>query len=157
MGSNDKALKKLARSGWRQGKEYKKESNRNIRNTDHNDSEDYSFEDARLELQGLEGSYIIIDELSNNPVIQKLTPPKLPKSVEKEIKRHLDNVKHAIKLASIYRVKPEELGKVCVESFGRFIMSAEQRYRRAMLELPKYLEREDLPNKLRKRINEALR
>lgn len=154
MGSNAKALKKLARSGWRQGKEYKKESNRDIRSIDHNESEDYSFEDARLELQGLEGSYIIIDELSNNPIIQKLKSSKPSKSVEKDIKKHLSRLKYGKKILKNFDMKDRELDpNSWIDSY---YISLYHDCKRAMEELPKYLERDDLPNKLRRRIEEAL-
>lgn len=153
----DNLYKKLARSGWRQGKKYKKESNRDIRNYQHGESEDYSFNDAHLEIKGTD--YSVIDDL-HEVKSTKSKKNKLPKSVEKEISRYLSDVNYANRLANMYNTIPNDINKLIESVIGNwaygYYMSTYQNYKKAIKELPKYLERSDLPNKLRRRIKEVI-
>lgn len=143
MESNAKALRKLSRKGWKSGKKYKDQSNSVIRNTI------TFFNESMLIFEGMEA----IDRLVGINTKNK-TPSKFK---NKELKRLMDQIKHALKLAQIYRVPIDQLPTVDRGDFCNSLnQSAYQKFKKAVLELPKYLEKEEVPNKIKKQIREIL-
>lgn len=157
MENNSKVLKKLSRSGYRYGKSYKKESNRDIRN-----SEEYQ----ELEQMLHDESYLYLtrhEPMINGSLEEQLEESEKKEKVpvkkynDKEVKRLIHQVKHAVKLAQIYNVPVSKLPEVDRgDFFNSFNQSAYQRMKKAVEELPKYLEKEEVPNKIKKQIREIL-